>query len=175
MRQKLPYAQVTGVDTEDEIESALHSVPPPIFLTDTQLGALGLPTNSPIGCFIRGAGTLYMYIMYVYNFVLRTYNKIYTHITACMSHGCSSSITCVYHTCCTRVLVKLPLGGTVHVYTCSIQCTLYIQKIIYREKRNNCPNAPQVTHPHKYNVHICMYIVSVYVHVNVYIPHVHLN
>lgn len=56
MRQKLPYAKVTGVDTEDDIVSALSNVPPPIALNGPEFQELGISTNSPLGCFIRGAG-----------------------------------------------------------------------------------------------------------------------
>ena len=57
IKQKLPYAQVTGVETEDEILTALSSVTPPITLDEKQFEGLGLHINGPLGCFIRGAGT----------------------------------------------------------------------------------------------------------------------
>ena len=61
IKQKLPYADVRGVDTEDDIVSALSSVPPPITLEKKEFEGLGLPINQSLGCFIRGAGTMYVY------------------------------------------------------------------------------------------------------------------
>ena len=59
IKQKLPYADVRGVDTEDDIVSALSSVPSPITLEKKKFGGLDLPINQSLGCFIRGAGTMY--------------------------------------------------------------------------------------------------------------------
>ena len=57
IKQKLPYADVRGFNTEDDIVSALSSVPPPITL---EKEGLDLPFNQSLGCFIRGAGTIIM-------------------------------------------------------------------------------------------------------------------
>ena len=63
MRQKIPYAQVTGVDTEDDIVSALTSIAQPISFNEFQ--GLGIPTNTPLGCFLQGAGTLPHFIFVI--------------------------------------------------------------------------------------------------------------
>ena len=47
---------MNGVPTEADIVSALSDVAPPILLNGPQFEELNLPTNTPLGCFIRGAG-----------------------------------------------------------------------------------------------------------------------
>ena len=64
IRQRLPSAEVTGVNSEDEMVLALSSVPPPISFNGEHLRGLGVPTNRPLGCFIRGAGIYVHYITY---------------------------------------------------------------------------------------------------------------
>lgn len=56
IEQKLPYASVVGVNDQEEIVSALNSVPPPIYLSECKNSSL--PTETPLGCLIRGAGKL---------------------------------------------------------------------------------------------------------------------
>ncbi|CAI8053623.1 ATP-binding cassette sub-family A member 3 [Geodia barretti] len=61
IEKKLPYARVTGVNSDQDIVSALSSVAPPIVLSgseydSSECDSLKLPTNTPLGCFIRGAG-----------------------------------------------------------------------------------------------------------------------
>jgi ATP-binding cassette subfamily A (ABC1) protein 3 len=62
IRKKLPYAEVIGVSTEEEIVSNLSVVAPPIVLNRSEFEKQGLPavpTNTPLGCFIRGAGIVF--------------------------------------------------------------------------------------------------------------------
>lgn len=58
IRQKLPFANVTPTSSEDEIEVNLADVTPPIqFVRDFEVGGEEFQLTTPVGCFIRGAGT----------------------------------------------------------------------------------------------------------------------
>ena len=65
IRQRLPYADVTGVETVDDLVDSLSHVPPPIFFTRDNSSGSGVPLNTPLGCFIRGAGMAYYIMKYM--------------------------------------------------------------------------------------------------------------
>jgi len=58
IRQKLPNASVFPADSEEEIERNLTEVLPPIeFKQAVEIGGEEFQLSTPVGCFIRGAGT----------------------------------------------------------------------------------------------------------------------
>ena len=59
--QKLPYADIIGSDTEEQIEANLSRpelIPPPfLFRQPVEIGGENFTIERPVGCFVRGAGT----------------------------------------------------------------------------------------------------------------------
>ena len=59
--QKLPYADIIGAETEDQIEANLSRpefIPPPfLFRQPVKIGGENFTIETPVGCFVRGAGT----------------------------------------------------------------------------------------------------------------------
>ena len=79
--QKLPYANIIGSDTEEQIEDNLDRpgfIAPPFLFQDTvEISGQNLTLQRPVGCFIRGAGIyVHTYSIYMKNHIYSTLFKI---------------------------------------------------------------------------------------------------